>query len=74
METGQLLKTRLVLPFSPVNGHLLKSHALMNYCSGLFSCSSQSITCLQILQTLKKKQKNLVGHGGDVIAFHAGLS
>lgn len=47
METRQLLKTRLELPFSPANGHLLKSHVLKNYCSGLFCNSSQSFTKLK---------------------------
>lgn len=57
METGQLLKTRLELPFSPANGHLLKSHVLMSYCSGLFFLQQSKLHMSSNTADFKKTQK-----------------
>lgn len=54
METGQLLETRLELPFSPANGYLLKSHVLLSYCSGLFSLQQSELDMSSSCADVKK--------------------
>lgn len=69
METWQLLKTRVELPFSPANGHLLKSHVLFSYCSGLFPLQHSELDMSSSTADFKKKSfstQNFLEEGDEL--------